>query len=98
MALSIYWSKRADQKFDRIIDYLQDKWGKRIARSFVRNTYDFLDILKDFPEIGSIENMEYGIRGYILIKQITVYYIIKGERIILLNFFDNRQNPKQSKF
>ena len=98
MALSIYWSKRADKKFDSIIDYLQDKWSERIARSFVRKTYEFLDILIDFPEIGSVENKEAGIRGYTLIKQITIFYVIKGDRIILLNFFDNRQNPKKSKF
>ena len=27
MALEIKWSKRADQKFDKIIDYLSTDWG-----------------------------------------------------------------------
>ena len=98
MALSIYWSKRADQKFDGIIEYLQTKWSERIARSFVRKTYEFLDLLLDYPEIGSVENKENGIRGYTIVKQVTVYYIIRDERIVLLNFFDNRQNPQQRKF
>jgi len=64
----------------------------------VRKTYEFLDLLLDYPEIGSVENKENGIRGYTIVKQVTVYYIIRDERIVLLNFFDNRQNPQQRKF
>jgi plasmid stabilization system protein ParE len=45
MALDIHWSKRADKKFDKILEYLLEEWGEKITRSFVRKVYDFLDIL-----------------------------------------------------
>lgn len=93
MALKVKWSKYADQSFDRILEYLQSKWGEKITRAFVRRNFELLDLLAEFPEIGSIENSEKQIRGFVLIKQVTVFYIRKNDSIILLNFYDNRQKP-----
>ncbi len=61
MALTIYWSKRADKKFDEIIGFLNDEWGETVTITFVRKVYYFLEIL-------------------------------------LLNFVDNRMNPRKRKF
>jgi plasmid stabilization system protein ParE len=97
MALKVKWSKYADQSFDRILNYLELEWGENVTRAFVRRTYEFLDLLAEFPEIGSMENHEKQIRGFVLIKQITVFYIRKDDSIILLNFYDNRQKPTEKK-
>ena len=56
MALEIVWSKRADNKFDKIIKHLTDEWGKNVTSAFVKKVYDFLDILVEFPEIGTLEH------------------------------------------
>ncbi len=98
MALEIYWTKRAATKFDKIIEYIDTEWGENVAKAFARRVYDFLDILSEFPEIGTIENNGKGIRGFTIVKQINIFYRISGHRIILLNFFDNRQNPKKKKY
>ena len=98
MALTIYWTKQADQKFDQILKYLEEEWGDKVTRAFVRKVYDFLDILSEFPEIGTLENAERNIRGFVIVKQLTVFYKIKDDTIILLSFFDNRQNPKRKKY
>jgi len=95
MALDIFWSKRADAKFDRILDYLRNEWGERVTIAFVKKVYDFLDLLIEFPEIGAIERPERNIRGFVLTSQITVFYKISDNKIILVNFFDNRQNRKR---
>jgi plasmid stabilization system protein ParE len=98
MALKIEWSKRADNSFDRIIDFLQAEWGDQVVKAFVKKTYDFLEILVEFPEIGSIQVKERNIRGFTLIKQVIVFYKIKGKSIILLDFFDTRQDPKRKNY
>ncbi len=98
MALTIHWSKRADKKFDNILEYLILEWGETVTKAFVKKVYDFLDILGELPEIGSLEHKSKNIRGFVLVKQITVFYKVKGNQIIILNFFDNRQGPKRKKF
>ncbi|NOU19785.1 MAG: hypothetical protein HOO91_19690 [Bacteroidales bacterium] len=64
----------------------------------MKKVYDFLDILIEFPEIGSLEHAERNIRGFVIVKQITLFYKIKDDKIILLNFFDNRQHPKRKRY
>ena len=91
MAKKIVWTKRADKKFLSILKYLNEEWGLKVTKAFIRRTYNFLDLLTDFPEIGAIQNGSRNIRGFLLTKHTTVFYRIEGQNIILLIFFDNRQ-------
>jgi len=45
MALTIFWSKNADLKFDKIIKFVGEEWGETATKEFVRKVYDFLEIL-----------------------------------------------------
>jgi len=98
MALKIQWTKRADKKFDLILDYLLVEWNQKVTVSFVRNVYDIIDILAEYPEIGTLENPEKGIRGLTIVKQVDIFYKVNGDQLIILNFFDNRQDPKEKRF
>jgi plasmid stabilization system protein ParE len=98
MALEIQWSKRADKKFDKIIEYLLVEWNEQVTEAFVKKVYDFIDTLSDFPEIGTIENKQKAIRGFSIIKQISIFYHVDRHQIIILDFFDNRQSPKKKRF
>lgn len=73
MALTIFWSKKAYEKFDQIIKFLIEEWGEKTTKSFVRKVYDFLEILQEFPEIGTVENKKSNIRGFVIIKQLTLF-------------------------
>ena len=98
MALEVYWSKHASNRFDSIINYLEDEWGRHAVALFVKKVYDFIDLLTEFPEIGTIENRELNIRGFVIVKQLTVFYQIRENKIVLLNFYDNRQRPKLKRY
>jgi len=98
MALKILWSKRAEKKFNKIIEYLLEEWNEQITDAFVKKVFEFIDTLTEFPEIGIIENKEKAIRGFSIVKQISIFYHIEKHQIIILDFFDNRQSPKKKKF
>lgn len=98
MALEIEWSRRADKKFDAILEYLQKEWGEKAAKIFVQKVYDFLDLLVVFPNIGTLEDKTKSIFGFVIVSQVTIFYRIKFNRIILLNFFDNKQDPNKKRF
>ena len=98
MALNVFWSKHADKSFDSIITWLQSNWGDHSVSLFVKKVYDFLEIISEFPEIGSLENTDLNIRGFVIVKQITIFYQVRNEKIIILNFYDNRQRPKRKRF
>ena len=98
MARIIKWSRQADRNYDKVISYLLEEWGEIVTKSFVKKTFEFLDLLVDFPEIGSVENTNKQIRGFVLLRQLTVFYKIKGDTIVILNFYDNRQMPKYRRY
>ena len=95
MALEILWTTRADIKLDHLIMYLEEEWGESVVKAFMRKLYDFLEILSEFPEIGSIQYPEKKIRGFSITNQVSIFYKIEGDQIILLDLFDNRSDPKR---
>ena len=95
MALEIRWTTRADIKLDHLIIFFESEWGESVVRAFMKKLYDFLEILSEFPEIGSMQYPEKNIRGFSLTKQISIFYKIDGNQIILLDLFDNRSDPKK---
>jgi plasmid stabilization system protein ParE len=97
MALEIVWTTRAERKFDSLLEYLLEEWGEQVTKNFARKVYSFLDLLSEFPSLGSLENEEMGIRGFTIVKQVNLFYTVKENQIILLNFFDNRQNPEKKR-
>ncbi len=98
MALEVQWSKQADRKFDKIIEYLLIEWSERVTRAFIKKVYDLIETLSEFPEIGTLENKGKGIRGFTIVKQVNIFYKVSGNRIIILDFFDNRQAPEKKRF
>ena len=42
MALEIFWTRTADRKFDKIIEYLLKEWNLKVTESFVKKAYAFV--------------------------------------------------------
>ena len=88
-------TKRAEKNYRSIKEYIIQEWGEKVGEAFEQKVIDFLDLLEDFPEIGTLELMDKMIYGFQLTKQIRLFYRIKRDKIIILSFFDVRQNPKK---
>ncbi|MFY0608281.1 MAG: type II toxin-antitoxin system RelE/ParE family toxin [Cyclobacteriaceae bacterium] len=95
MALEIVWTPRAVAGYGEIISYLEENWTKKELRSFIRQTNEFLELLKEYPEIlkktARYKNMR---RGPINKYTILTYRVIpKKEKIELINISSSRQKP-----
>jgi len=98
MALIIKWNKRAIASFNKTVDYPETEWGIDSAIKFVQKVNRVLMLLQSYPEIGKQENPRTDLFSMVIVKQITLFYRLKPDTIILLNFFDTRRNPtKRSK-
>jgi len=94
----IVWTKRASNSFDHIIDYLEIDFGSSVTKLFVQKTYHHVNLLSKYSKMGSIEDENRGIRGFVLSKHITLFYRTNKHQIIILNMFNNKMNPKRKKF
>jgi plasmid stabilization system protein ParE len=74
MAKKIIWTKRANKRFDKIIDYLQEEWGERVTENFVVRSYDVIELLSEYPNMGTLENSKKSIRGFLITKHNRLFY------------------------
>lgn len=94
MALKIFWTKRALNNFNEILEYLQTEFGETSAKAFAIRVHNFADNLQYFPQLGTLQHSEKEIRGFVIVKQVTIFYKIYDDHIRILNLFDNRQHLK----
>lgn len=94
--MKILWTKAAQSSFDKIVDYLKNEWSIKSAIKFINKTIIFLDILQEHPEIGRKEKIKNDLRSFVLTRQVTIFYRIKNDTtIVILKFFDTRQDPEK---
>lgn len=94
----IVWTNRANSSFNHIIEYIFTNFGEKAAMSFVQNTYNLIEILALYPNLGTLEDLVKGIHGFVISKQNTLFYRVTDQEIIILNIFGNRKNPKRKTF
>ena len=95
--MEIFFTNRASKNYNSIKEYISDRFGTVVAEAFKCKMIDFLEILKNYPELGSLEVPAKGIRGFQFSKQTRIFYRIKGNKIIILTLFDVRQHPDKKK-
>lgn len=91
--MEVFVTPRAERNFDSIVKYISSKWGENTAKEFIHKVDEIFKILKTQPYIGMVENSD--IRGFQLSPQTRILYRIRGNKMIILSFFDVRKNPKK---
>jgi plasmid stabilization system protein ParE len=91
--MQVYVTPRAERNFDSIVAYIKQKWGEKTAKEFIQKADEIFKLLKDYPLMGQVENND--IRGLQLSRQTRILYRIKDSKIIILSFFDVRQDSKK---
>ena len=95
MALEIVWTKRATVGYDKIIADLEERWTEKEVRKFVRQSHEFFELLKEYPEMlektSKLKNVH---RGPINKLTILTYRIKpRKNQIEFINIRSARQKP-----
>ena len=99
MGIEIVWTKKAVETFGKRIAYLQEHWTEKEIFNFTARVNEYLETLQTQPlmfrKSARIKHTHIGV----IIKQVSLVYRIKpkSQRIELIAFIDNRQNPKKNK-
>lgn len=92
MTLEVRWTNEAEFTFDHIVTYIRDNWGSNASERFIIKTRKLLNSISRqpflFPESG-VDN----VRKAVITKQSSVFYEIYPDNILLIFFWDNRQDP-----
>jgi len=88
---SINWSEVSYEDYHQNIDYLLSEWSEKSAKKFIDEVERTLELLVKNPKMYPLSNYE-GLRKAVITKQITLYYKIQKDSIILVRFWNNYQN------
>ncbi|MFL5754261.1 MAG: type II toxin-antitoxin system RelE/ParE family toxin [Bacteroidia bacterium] len=98
MAYKLIWTENAKSGLLNIVQYLEEEWSLRIAENFVIELYLILDLISNSPLIGIVSEKNILVRKIFVTKHNALYYMIEGENVFLLDFFDTRQHPNKSTY
>ena len=94
MPKAILWTKKADESFDDIIEYLSIKWSEKEISQFTLQTMETLRVISQHPS-AFIQDKKTKFRKARINRLISLIYLEKEEHIELLFFWNNRMNPKR---
>jgi len=91
--LKIRWTEEATKNLESIIIYLESNWTDKELKRFFQKLEKQILIISNFPEAYPLSKYKKGTHRCVLTKNLTIYYTIKEDCIVLLSIFDTRQNP-----
>lgn len=97
--MEVIWSAKARITFFNVLDYLEMNWSIKEIIQFNSRTEIVLNAIKRNPGIFPISEKHKEIRKAIVDKNNSLFYTVDtyNNKIYLLTFFDNRQNPDNLK-
>jgi plasmid stabilization system protein ParE len=99
MAYKVRWTTEAGETFDAVIEFLENRWTEREVINFVKETNHLIDQITKHPEMCKSSSKKDIRVGFIAPQTSLFYKIIAAEQLILLlSFWDNRQDPAKRKF
>jgi plasmid stabilization system protein ParE len=88
-------SKRASQKLDKLLNYLETEWSLKVKHDFISKFDKALSQIKKYPDSSPHSNNVNGLFKKVVTKQTTIYYKFNDNAISVVTIFDNRMNPKK---
>lgn len=92
MSLEIIFTPKAKDSYLSVTTFIQSNWGDRSAKNFVDKTYKLLNLIVKQPYLFKAYQ-ENDVRIGLITKQTSVVYRVHNDRIEVLFFWDNRQEP-----
>ena len=89
---AIIWQPEAKSDYTRTIDYLLENWSRKQAQDFVERVGSILELLRRTPFMAAESDYKH-VRKLVIRKQISLYYLVENDKIFVLRFWDNRQDP-----
>ena len=97
MAYTLRWTERAANDYEKLIEYLIEKWGIEITLDVVHDFERTFSQLEKFPEHYPVFLKKKNIRRCVVSPQTSIFFKADKDVVEILTLFDNRQNPKKLK-
>ena len=98
MAYEIIFKKRFTNKLIKVLAYLEKEWSQQAAANFLKKIDHRIGQLSGQPFTGVPSEKIKDVRAVLITRHNRLYYKVKGKKVIILNMYDTRMNPKRKKY
>jgi plasmid stabilization system protein ParE len=88
----IIWTAQARANIKGILIYLETEWSTRISESFYDETFDRLQLITIYPDIGIQSLAIPAWRKILITKHNILVYRVDSDKITVLNIIDTRSS------
>ena len=95
MALNIFWTTRAKDGLQNVIDYLEEYWTEKEILNLEKNLTDLLDKIVEYPEMCPKTSKHKRVYKGLIDKNNYIVYKVKPRKktIDIINFRGTKQKP-----
>lgn len=98
MAYQVIYKKKFNNKLVKLLKYLEKNWGQKVSSDFLTKLERRIDTMRHAPLIGKASSKNPAIRAILITKHNRLYYKFSNNRIIIINMYDTRANPKNNPY
>ena len=97
MAARVVWTKTAQSDREQIFEFWNEQNGTRdYSQKLNEQIRKRIELTKLYPEAGLATNLQ-SVRFHIIDKHYKLFYKIGRDNIVILRFWDTRQDPDSLK-
>ena len=96
MSLKIIWAPRARVEYAELLEYVEKNYGIESALELLDKVEQLVEEISNHPELFKASHFNDS-RKAVVTKQTSLIYRKKNNRIELISFWDNRQDPRKEK-
>ena len=93
MIFEITFTLEAEETYSALSKQLEQRWGKRFVEKLESRVSKCLNTITSSPHLYPIIQETTEIRKCIIHKDCSMFYRIYDTQIIIIFFWDNRQDP-----
>jgi plasmid stabilization system protein ParE len=96
--MEIKWTPRAKSDFNKVLKYLHENWSVKEVDYFINQTDDVLEGIVNNPQMFIESIKQKSVYKAFVTKHNSLFYKVKPRKkeIVLLVFWDNRQDPNKN--
>lgn len=92
----VEWTDNALEELQQTFDYLESNFTEKELNKLAVEIEQFVALISKNPTLFPASDIK-DIRKVVIKKYNTMYYRILEDKVEILSFFSNRQNPKKRK-
>jgi plasmid stabilization system protein ParE len=92
MKLEVRWSPNSEITFDNVYQFILEQWGFELAEKLRLHLLNTLKQISEHPFLFQ-ESPIQNVRKAVISKHTSLFYEVFDDHILLVFFWDNRQQP-----